>query len=1165
MMMAKHGLRHCLFSQKKPPNRAKDPEAAAHPVRKELPKQVFLDHCSLITVPMSLLSRYPFKGRQELAAASDRPAITVTAGAGSGKTLTLTGRYLYLLEQGHPLRSLIAITFTEKAAREMRTRIRSALDSEQGKIKGEIDAARIGTIHSLCAEVLRAHPAEAGLDPAFTVLEEGLSAALRAEAIETALAWTAGDPEVAALFASFKENELRRLLADLLGRRLDLQDWLEGTTEDGRPPTDAWRSALDSWLNDQFAAPTWQEALAELAALASPNPEDKLEAARRSVLARWDETRAHLAAQNWDAAFLCLAALRKATTSTGGSKTNWDAVALEAARDAMRAINAHYDENLKTFVAKSRWALDEQAASLLPALRRLVRQAFQEYKARKDERQALDFDDLEGRAADLLAANPSVRARWQSEIHAVLVDEFQDTNDRQRQIVYALAGFNPHAAPLSEEKGARGIFVVGDQKQSIYKFRGADVTIFRQVQEDILRAGGLAVDLDLTFRTHKPLLDLLNPLLAPILGEQDDPARPYQVPFAPLQAHRLEPKIARPPYVEFHVGLGEDAAEARSTAANALADRLCQIHERDGFAWGQMALLFRSSAAFETYENALERAGIPFVTVAGRGFYNRPEIRDLMNAMVAIADPTDDLALAGLLRSPAFALPDDDLYRLRFSPPSSPPLQGGEEGGRGVLRGVWPALRASAVPLHRRAADIIEESHELSGRAPAAEVLKRLLDRTAYRALLQTVPGGSRMARNVDKLLSDAHRSGLVGLGEFIEYVQTLRDVGLREGEAPVDPSTRSGGAVQLMTVHKSKGLEFPLVVIADAAAEPMGRASGALFDPALGLLPALQDADERRPATWQLAALNEASKDDAESRRLLYVAATRAQEKLLVSGHARLLKGGKLSLRGWLGDLGQVMGMEEMAIPDGSIERLEWSAALTPGGDPIPWVAHPPAAVAGFVAPGPEPAPISESTPGDLVAPLVTPAPETTDDRTRARETDPPDRVWRVVPKAKRPTGPAWVVGKLVHEALRRWRWPVEDGFLRAYALEAGLADEVEIRATVQAAQRLLGRFQASALFAEIDASEHYHELPYLQAGGRGVIDLLYRAGGQWVIVDFKTDEVRSPAEALDVIAREGYGAQLRRYVDAAAPWLGTPPQARLAFLQVGGAVQVFEEQSWT
>ncbi len=1116
---------------------------------------------------MSILSHFTFKGRQELAATADNSAIAVTAGAGSGKTRTLTGRYLHLLEQGYPLRSIIAITFTEKAAREMRTRIRSELEGtpsppsdaldrpslpqagEGAGVRADFDSARIGTIHSLCAEILRAHPAEAGLDPAFTVLEEGLAAALRAEAVDAALAWAAGDPAAARLFAHFKENELRRVLSDLIGRRLDLQPWLEQATVHGSLPNDLWSSTLAHWLDEQFSAPGWQDSLIDLAQLASPNPDDKLETARRAVLARWDEACTHLANQQWDSTFLSLTALRKAITLTGGSKTNWAAADLDAARDAMHALSHHYDDNVKPLTAKSRWALDEQASALLPALRQMIQQAFSQYEQRKDERQALDFDDLEGRAAHLLTTHPAVRARWQSEIHAVLVDEFQDTNDRQRQIVYALSNFLPPFSPpvAGGYEGGGSIFIVGDAKQSIYKFRGADVNVFRQVQADIAASGGLTVDLDLSFRAHKPLLELLNPLLAPILGESD-PRHPYHIPFAPLQANRPAPKTAQPPYIEFHVGLGEDADEARTAAANALAERIHQIHETEGFAWNDIALLFRTSTAFETYEDALERAAIPFITVAGRGFYNRPEIRDLTNALTAIADPTDDLALAGLLRSPAFALPDNDLYRLRFSSPS------------GGIRGVWPALLASSNPLHQRAAAILSDLHPLAGRAPAAEVLKRFLDLTAYRAMLITAPGGGRMARNVDKLLADAHRSQLVGLGEFLEYVQTLRDVGLREGEAPVE----AGGAVLLMTVHKSKGLEFPVVIIADAACEPMGRVSGALFDPVLGLLPGLKDEDDNRPAIWRLAALNEAEKDDAEGRRLLYVAATRAKEKLLISGHSKLRKGGKLSLRGWLSDLGLVLGMDAAVLPEGIPAALELAAVLQTSCDPIPWVVHPPAAPADFVTPEMEPTSEPEPVSSDLVPPLIAPPPKKLDDRTRARETDPPNRVWRVIPKAKKPTGPAWVVGQLVHEALRRWRLPADDDFLRPYAYEAGLADESEIRATVHSAGLLLVHFRAHPLSAEIESAERYHELPYVTAGERGVIDLLYRHVGQWVVVDFKTDEVRSPAEARDLIHQEGYDWQIRRYVDAVAPWLGVRPRARLVFLQVGGEVHIFEEETW-
>ncbi len=1149
---------------------------------------------------MSLLSHLTFKGRQELAAAADNPAIAVTAGAGSGKTRTLTGRYLHLLEQGHPLRAIIAITFTEKAAREMRTRIRSEIEKwadtlshprpvswgesgdaspSQGEAMGvreRIDSARIGTIHSLCAEILRAHPAEAGIDPAFTVIEDGLAAALRAEAVDAALAWAASDLEAAMLFAHFKENELRRLLTDLLNRRLDLQPWLEQTTDDRhfgyaqcrRPATDDWRLALTHWLDEQFAAPAWQDSLADLARSQSSNPDDKLEIARREVLARWDEARAQITAARWDSAFLALAALRKVISATGGSKTNWDAADLDAARAAMRALSGHYDAQIKPLVNKSRWALDIQAAALLPALTLLVEQTLDGYERRKDEQQALDFDDLEGRAARLLAEHPAVRARWQNEIHAVLVDEFQDTNDRQRQIVYTLSQFQPPSArnplspvpyPLKNDQGIgdRGdnppssLFIVGDAKQSIYKFRGADVTVFRQVQADIRAAGGLPVDLDLTFRAHKPLLDLLNSLLASILGAADDPAHPYQVPFAPLQADRQTPKIAQPPFVECHIGIGEDADEGRASAASALAGRLYELRN-EGFGWGDMALLFRASTGFAAYEDALERAGIPFVTIAGRGFYNRPEIRDLLNALAAIADPTDDLALAGLLRSPALALPDDDLYHLRFPSPL-----GGRAGGDGL----WLALQTSPSPFHRRAAAIITELHALSGRAPAAEALKRFLDLTGYRAILSAAPGGSRMTRNVDKLLADAHRSQLVGLGEFLEYVQTLRDVGLREGEAPVDPSAGPGsGAVQLMTVHKSKGLEFPLVVIADAAYEPRPPAAGALLDSELGLLPGLKDDDDNRPAAWRLAYLREAAKDDAEDRRLLYVAATRAREKLLVSGYGKLLRSGKLGLRGWLADFGKVLGMDEVAVEGDLMGVRELAASLPSGGDPIPWVMYPPAVPVGLLPLEAAQPPESEASPVDLVAPLPPPSPEKLDERTRSRETDPPDRVWRVVPKAKKPSGPAWVVGKLVHEALRRWRFPADDDFLRPYALEAGLADEAEIRATLGAARRLLERFHAHPLCAEVAAAERYHELPFVLAESRGVIDLLYRASEGWVIVDFKTDETRSEAEAREIIAREGYDAQVRRYMEAAAPWLGARPRGRLVFLQMSGGIGVFE-----
>jgi ATP-dependent helicase/nuclease subunit A len=1143
---------------------------------------------------MSLLSQYYFKGRQEQAVTDPNPAIAVTAGAGSGKTLSLVGRYLHLLEQGYPLRSILAITFTEKAAREMRGRIRAALArvgdenlttkdtkytkkkqsslSVLGELGGLIDSTRIGTIHSLCAEILRAHPAEAGLDPAFDVLEEGLAAALQAEAIDAALAWTVNDPGAATLFEDFKEDDLRKILGVLLDRRLDVNflykdsHGKENKEEIHKTLCAEFESSLSTYLATHLGSAYWIEALSDLATCQATAPEDKLELARQSVLACWDKVQSARANGIWDAVLSGLSDLRK-SISTQGRKDNW--ADIELPRAAMSELRQVYDENLKFLAEKSRFNLDEKVAAHLSAIQHLFARALGEYQRRKDERQALDFDDLEGLSARLLAENPAVRARLQSGLRAVLVDEFQDTNDRQRQIVYALTGFSPLPS-LGEGPGVRDemlvdLFIVGDAKQSIYRFRNADVTVFRQVQADVQASGGALIDLDLTFRAHKGLLDSLNPLLAPILGESDDPSRPYAVPFSPLRAYRQSParQEIQPPFIEFHLGLGENAEEGRIAAAQALARRLRQLHVDEGFGWGEMALLFRSSLAFTTYENAFEGAGIPFVTIAGRGFYDRPEIRDLLNILVAVADPADDLALVGLLRSPAFALTDAEIYQLKFAEPSTDFIDDAEykkENGHNL----WLNLNQSPALHHQRAASILDELRTLAGRAPVAAVLKRLLDLTGYRAILSSVPNGSRMLRNVEKLLADAHRSRLVNLSDFLTYIQTLRDVGLREGEAPVDAS--ASGAVQLMTVHKAKGLEFPLTVIADAAYEHRGLGGQAQLTASTGsaqrsggLLLDLKDADFH-PTAWQLATRLEEDREEAEDARLLYVAATRAKEKLLISGHVKSKKDGSLTLAGWLGKFGldRVQLSGEMSAPQ-MIPLNEPGLALT---------LYPISPVNVSDSFQPVTSPKGTSIPqtesprkSDLLDPLVLPDP-VADDKFRARYADPPQRIWRVVSRAKRPRGPAWVVGRLVHEALRRWYFPDEkfEAFLRPLAHETGLTDPAEIHATLGEVRRLLERLRAHPLHAEINAAERHHEVPYYLPGDTGIIDLLYHAEAGWFLVDFKTDELRSDDEARIVIQRDGYDRQIERYARAIASSLGIQAKTRLVFLNVNNNLSIFD-----
>jgi ATP-dependent helicase/nuclease subunit A len=1126
---------------------------------------------------MTLLSQFKLKGNQEKAVTDSSSAIAVTAGAGSGKTLSLVGRYLHLLEQGYPIRSILAITFTEKAAREMRSRIRDSLSRVSADVAEDknlsfiiqpssFDSARIGTIHSLCAEILRAHPAEAGLDPQFEVLEDGLSAALQAEAIESALAWAATDEQSVALFGVFKENELRQILNALMSRRLDIKalytdashtDYTDRFVDGEKQkeirenpcnlpnPCADFELALSTYLAPHLGSESWLDCFSVLNNHRCSSPEDKLEIARQSVLAKWDEIQQAHAAKNWDEVLASLTALRKAI-STQGQKANWDDIA--TVREAMGALRDIYEENLKFLAEKSRFALDEQLAAQLPTIHRLLDQTLLEYQHIKEDR--LDFDDLEGLSAQLLTSHPEVREQIQSELRAVLVDEFQDTNDRQRQIVYALTGFSPHpnhlpkgegdSLPLSGEgPGMRAgvdLFIVGDSKQSIYRFRSADVTVFRQVQADIRDSGGELIDLDLTFRAHKPLLEQLNALLAPILGETDDPARPYAVPFEPLRAYRQHPEREniQPPFIEFHLGLGENADEGRTASAQALAQRLQELHQTEGFAWGDMALLFRSSTVYDVYENALEAAGIPFVTVAGRGFYDRPEIRDLLNILAAIADPTDDLALVGALRSPAFAIPDAEIYKLRYPNQSPTPSK--------IFASLCNSIPNSSFLIHPFT--ILTELHNLSNRAPAAVLLKRLLDLTHYRAILASDLNGARMIRNVEKLLADAHRSRLVSLTDFLAYVQTLRDVGLREGEAPADSS--NAGAVQLMTVHKAKGLEFPLTVLADAAYEHRGAGATRSVILSNQLLLDLR-ADDFHATAWQLAARHEADRAQAEDARLLYVAATRAKEKLLVSGHVKQKKDGSLSLSGWLG---QFPFLERATLEPSLLEDGVYAAVYPYSQSDEP------------SAPQPDSTSQAESArKSDLLEPLA-PSPPLAEEKLRAHESDPPQRVWRIVSKAKKPRAPVWLVGRLVHEAIRRWRFDDLDDFLKPFALESGLTDEAEIHAAIQESRRMLERLRAHPLFAELDSAHEarHHEVRYDLPDGRGIMDLLYRTAAGWFIIDFKTDEVRSESEALSAISQNGYDRQVARYAQAISKQLKVEAKTRLVFLNVKNNLVIFD-----
>jgi ATP-dependent helicase/nuclease subunit A len=1100
--------------------------------------------------------------------------VVVTAGAGTGKTRTLVARYLSLLAEGLHLRSIVAITFTKKAAREMRNRVREEVRKylERADLSLEkrdrwqalyaaLDAARIGTIHSLCAEILRAHPAEARVDPRFDVLDEGQVNILRSRAVDEALAWATDDEEAVRLFDLLGERDLRSTLDALIQQRLDAQEVFDDWPDDLLAH---WQRALAERQEQALAVllerPEWIDAVSMLRDNAAIETDDRMELQRRDVLAAIQDA-VGLLADDISTATASLARL-DGIDLRGGRKAAWPGGKdqLKAIKDSLRTLRDLWRIQ-SDLLELSLTELDEALAQALPALRATFAFACQRYDAFKRERNALDFDDLEQAALALLGENDSARERWQRDVQAVLVDEFQDTNGRQRDLVTLLNG-----------DGGK-LFIVADAKQSIYRFRGADVTVFRAERERIEhgKGSGAAFLLETSYRAHRELIQGLNDLLRPVLGEDADPERPWAEPFAPLLHHREKPGPGfSPPHIELHLTVGSKGEGALDRAGDALAARIvdlvqdtgCSVQEDDQtrpLDYGDVAILCRASTSFSAYEDALERAGVPFLTVAGRGFYGRPEIRDLLNALQALADPTDDLALVGLLRSPAFALSDAALFRL---------CQERDQAGEAIP--LWDILRETEDGLSEadgaraeRAARIITELHGQVGRASVADLLKALLDATDYRAGLIRA-GLTRGARNASKLLADAHASSIVGVGEFLEYVNGLRDSGTREGEA----RATAEGAVQIMSVHAAKGLEFPVVVIGDVTRSGGGSHS-VLLDRELGVLLSAKDEQDERAATYRLGKERDDDQDEAESDRLLYVAATRAREKLIFSGCIRLKRDGTPgSLGGWLAKIG---GPEGLGLAGTPIAHDEEGADaihvdLQVGSTPVSctiyepkyvWI-HPPGETRAEVGPSiPLPPPLLEP---------VSPGIERVDQRTAERDRIPLQRVWRVVPAVKRPRAPAWVVGSLVHEALAAWRFP-DDAFehwAQARARGHGITDPRELADAVRQSQRLLLRFQAHRLYQKMQAADRrLHEVPYsVVAQGRvesGIMDALYLREVTWTIVEFKTDEVRNEADFERLLAEEDYLAQAQRYIAAAERLLGQRPRFILCMLNYAGGVHLY------
>ena len=835
-------------------------------------------------------------------------SVALSAGAGCGKTMVLTLKFMKDLEVEHrrPLREVVALTFTEKAARELRQRIRercreklaSVPEAEpehwRSVLRG-LEAAPIGTFHSVCGQWLRRHAIEAKIDPDFSVLDESIAAAIRDEALAKCVRrWlAAADPDLIELAVDFGLGRARAALADLMSQRAlgDIDAWRDRAPED---LIAIWRSVWErEGRQARFLDKVVPAARACVSTLSPHEPTHPKMRARRAFLL---SALTGLESLNPSDAWLA-EVQENAKVQGGGTKDHWPSPEIyKQVQDSLTALRA----GVKAFQDGSKWDEEATREAAEHGLRfaRLAVAARAAYDLAKQARGGLDYDDLIVKTRDLLRRRPEGEELPSKEtIARLLVDEFQDTDPVQAEILERLAGPGVESGRL---------FLVGDFKQSIYRFRGARPEIFQEFRKRFPEAGRLA--LTENFRSTQGVLDFVNALFADRFPDRDD----LLVPGIVLEAAELEPE----PAVEFlwAVETNEESADAthaadrRRVEARWLARRVRRridagwivrdrkTQERRPAHAGDVVFLLRALTDVRLYADALDEEGLDYHIIGGASYFVQEEVRDLVNLLSVVEDPCDTVALAGALRGPFFCLSDEGLFSLATSRP------GGLAEGLEQVEEV-----AELAPLDRRHAErartLLRRWREIKDRVPIAALVDRALDESGYEAALLGESFGPRKRANARKLVRLARRFDQEGGFTIAAFVAGLRaDLRKPPREDQAATTDEEGTSVRLMSIHQAKGLEFPIVVLPDLNRKPQGNDRGLVaFHPVLGPLvrpskdreddlsqpPEGQDSRSRQSLGWLTYQAIEQREEEAESIRLLYVATTRARDALILSsGH---------------------------------------------------------------------------------------------------------------------------------------------------------------------------------------------------------------------------------------------------------------------------------------
>lgn len=830
---------------------------------------------------------------QQAAAINRREvSIALSAGAGCGKTFVLTQRFLKLIEPGTPpdrLSHIVAITFTERAAREMRDRIReTCLDQLrncpveevahwQTVIRG-LDSARISTIHSFCTSILRSHAVSANLDPHFGLLEQGTSDAFLRKVVREAVhdLLKQENADGMQMVYQYGLEKTYELLITLVPQqfRIEFDHFTEMTAEKlAVQIREFWNQTFIPLQLEEIANSESTQFLIKLLTEHQPT-HPKMRERFQVLKSRLPELTTSVE-QNRDELLGTL--ISHAKIQGAGTKKDWDDL------DAYEQVKNGF-ELLRKTLGKIYEVLSPDASRFLLAAKtslmvlRVTEFVAKRYQQSKSEKGLLDFDDLLLQTRDLFRRDSHARQRAAAGIQFLMVDEFQDTDPVQSEIVRALCG---------KELLTGKLFLVGDAKQSIYRFRRADPEVFHQLRMEIPETGRLP--LSTNFRSQPEILNFTNCLFSSAMQH-------YYEPLLPFDNEQHSPT----PGIEFLFASPDDpamkGAEAvRETEAEWIAVRIRQLlDDETPRVWaknsktgerelrrvvpGDICILFRALSNVSLYEKALQKMDLDYYLVGGRAFYAQQEIYDLSNLCQYLDNPDDELSLLGILRSPFFSLSDDTIYSI---------VRSAETLSEAMLAPPSDEIHPQQQRQVLYAQSVLAELRSKKDRLSLAELLNLALERTGYDAALLNEFLGERKIANLRKLIELARNFESTGLFTLKDFVQRIRDSILEESKEELAATLpETSDVIRLMTIHQSKGLEFPIVIVADLDRKSQGGSKAPFLHPEWGALlslPAERGVVPENYAFKMHHALEQKANED-ETVRLLYVAVTRAADYLILS-----------------------------------------------------------------------------------------------------------------------------------------------------------------------------------------------------------------------------------------------------------------------------------------